>query len=82
MTLGGANSSLYQGSVNWVPLVGGQGSYWLVNIDGELISICIIREGARFTHQGAIISLGAKVGSTSVPFTGQTAAIDTGTSML
>lgn len=33
LTIGGLNSTLYQGEVNWVPLTDA-GSYWLIPLDG------------------------------------------------
>lgn len=34
MTLGGVNTTLYSGTLNWVPLSSANGPYWSIPVDG------------------------------------------------
>lgn len=79
-TLGGQNQTLYQGDVEFLPLVinVGKPTYWLLNISSTpntalLYSLltCVL-----------IIAITVNGKSVTLPSTGNTAAIDTGTTLI
>jgi cathepsin D len=77
LTLGGTNSSLYQGSIEYLSLASSP-SYWLLNVNCKLFSLChIVR--LLIGHKCAALSVQGKtvsVGSSTL------AAIDTGTTLI
>lgn len=78
MVLGGTNSSLYTGSINYVPLV--SQTYWLVNLGGESPLCRTVGRSTmrvRWLTLGGGVFQGVSVNGASVSINATDAAIDT-----